>query len=123
MLFMIQFLWQFPHFWAVAWLADEDYKKAGFYLLPSKSGERDSSVGMISMLFCIALVVASVWACVAGLVGVWATGILVALNLYWAFACWQLYRHNARPEARKQMFISFFHLPFTLVVLLLDKIF
>jgi heme o synthase len=123
MLFAIQFLWQFPHFWAVAWLADEDYKRAGFSLLPSRSGEKDSSVGMISMLFCVALVVTSLWAAWAGLVGFTATAALVSINLYWAWACWQLYRKNDRPEARRQMFVSFFHLPFTLIVLWLDKIF
>jgi protoheme IX farnesyltransferase len=53
MLFGLQFFWQFPHFWAVAWVADEDYKRAGFYLLPSKNGEKDSMTGMLSMVFCV----------------------------------------------------------------------
>jgi protoheme IX farnesyltransferase len=123
MLFAMQFLWQMPHFWAVAWLADEDYKRAGFYLLPSKSGERDSSVGAISALFCGALVLLSLWVCWIGLVGVWATGVLVVLNLYWASLCWKLAKEQSREAARKQMFASFLHLPVTLIVLLLDKIF
>jgi hypothetical protein len=45
-LFAIQFFWQFPHFWAIAWLADEDYKNAGFKLLPSKDGEKDENVSL-----------------------------------------------------------------------------
>ncbi|MBK6995856.1 MAG: protoheme IX farnesyltransferase [Lewinellaceae bacterium] len=56
MLFGLQFLWQFPHFWAVAWLADEDYKKAGFYLLPSGNGEKDKTTGLLSFAFCLLLI-------------------------------------------------------------------
>lgn len=123
MLFMIQFLWQFPHFWAVAWLADEDYKKAGFYLLPSASGEKDSTVGSISAVFCISLVALVAGAWWTGLIGVYAAVILMALNTYWAYACWHLHLNCDRPSARKQMFISFFHLPLTLIVLLADKLF
>lgn len=122
MLFMIQFLWQFPHFWAVAWLADEDYKKAGFSLLPSSSGEKDSTVGSISALFCLALVVLTIGVWGMGLIGLIAMIILALLNLYWAYACWQLKLECSRTAARRQMFISFFHLPVTLIVLLLDKI-
>ncbi|MCB0575139.1 MAG: protoheme IX farnesyltransferase, partial [Saprospiraceae bacterium] len=56
MLFSLQFLWQFPHFWAVAWLADEDYKKAGFYLLPSKNGIKDPTTGFLSFVFCLLMI-------------------------------------------------------------------
>jgi protoheme IX farnesyltransferase len=122
MLFMIQFLWQFPHFWAVAWLADEDYKRAGFSLLPSASGEKDSTVGSISAVFCLALVALVIGSWWIGLIGGIAMVILAMLNLYWTYACWQLKNECSREAARKQMFISFFHLPITLIVLLLDKI-
>jgi heme o synthase len=123
MLFAIQFLWQFPHFWAVAWLADEDYKKAGFNLLPSSTGERDSSIGLISAAFCLALVLLSLGAGWIGLTGWVAASVLALLNAYWAYSCWQLHQRCDRESARKQMFISFFHLPITLIVLLLDKLF
>ncbi|HND86721.1 MAG TPA: heme o synthase [Saprospiraceae bacterium] len=122
MLFALQFLWQFPHFWAVAWLADEDYKKAGFYLLPSRSGKKDSSVGLLSFWFCVMLVASAVLAASMGLVGWVATAMLIALNLYWAKCCWDLKRECSREAARKQMFVSFFHLPFSLIVLLLDRL-
>lgn len=122
MLFALQFLWQFPHFWAVAWLADEDYKKAGFYLLPSKNGEKDASVGLLSFLFCVLMVASALIAFSMGLVGWAATAVLVILNAYWAWQCWQLYRTCSREAARTQMFVSFFHLPISLIVLLLDKV-
>ncbi len=122
MLFGLQFLWQFPHFWAVAWMADEDYKKAGFYLLPSKNGEKDATTGFLSFVFCLLLVGNSLIAYWLGYVGLAATAVLVALNLYWALKCWGLYKTCSREAARVQMFVSFAHLPLSLIVLLLDKI-
>ncbi len=122
MLFGLQFLWQFPHFWAVAWLADDDYKKAGFYLLPSKNGQKDEVTGLLSFVFCVLLIASAVLSYSLGYVGITATAILVALNVYWAWHCWILYKTCDRVAARKQMFISFVHLPLSLIVLLLDRI-
>jgi heme o synthase len=123
MLFMLQFLWQFPHFWAVAWLADEDYKKAGFYLLPSKSGEKDASIGLVSLLFCVAMMVNVIWGYQMGFYSIIAAGVLQVLNIGFAYTCLQLYRQCNREAARKQMFASFAHLPFSLIAILLDKTF
>jgi len=122
MLFALQFLWQFPHFWSVAWLADEDYKKAGFYLLPSKSGDKDETTGLLSFVFCLLMVASALIAYFMGLVGLVATGVLIILNAYWAWRCWQLYRNCSREAARTQMFVSFLHLPVSLIVLLIDKL-
>lgn len=122
MLFSLQFLWQFPHFWAVAWLADDDYKKAGFYLLPSKNGEKDATTGLLSFIFCLLMVANAVLGWALGYVGIWATAILVVLNIYWAWLCWGLYKECSREAARRQMFMSFLHLPVSLIVLLIDKL-
>ncbi len=122
MLFTLQFLWQFPHFWAVAWLADDDYKKAGFYLLPSKNSEKDASVGLMSFVFCLLMVASALIAYFMGLVGLVATVVLMTLNVYWAWRCWVLHRTCSREAARTQMFVSFFHLPVSLIVLLIDKL-
>jgi protoheme IX farnesyltransferase len=122
MLFALQFLWQFPHFWAVAWLADEDYKKAGFYLLPSRNGEKDQTTGLLSFVFCLLMVGSAGLSFMLGYVGAVATAILVLLNVYWAWQCWQLYKTCDRAAARKQMFVSFMHLPLSLIVLLVDRI-
>lgn len=122
MLFGLQFLWQFPHFWAVAWVADEDYKKAGFYLLPSGSGEKDGTTGLLSFVFCLMLIGSAVISFMLGYVGIVATTVLVLLNIYWAWHCWKLYKTCERSAARKQMFISFAHLPLSLIVLLIDKL-
>lgn len=120
-LFMIQFLWQFPHYWAIAWLADEDYKKAGFYMLPSRSGNKDASVGMISLIFCLLMFVNAAFGYAFGLASLPATIALLGLNAWFAWNCWQLYRACSDAAARRQMFTSFAHLPLSLLVVLIDK--
>ncbi len=122
MLFGLQFLWQFPHFWAVAWVADEDYRKAGFYLLPSGKAEKDKTTGLLSFVFCLLLIGSAVLSFLLGFVGMASTFVLVLLNVYWAWQCWKLFKTCERTAARKQMFVSFMHLPLSLIVLLLDRI-
>ncbi|GAB4495550.1 MAG: heme o synthase [Saprospiraceae bacterium] len=122
MLFSLQFLWQFPHFWAVAWLAYDDYKKAGFYLLPSRNGEKDATTGFLSFVFCLLMMVNAALGWALGYVGIVATAVLMLLNIYWAWLCWRLYKDCSREAARKQMFMSFLHLPVSLIVILIDKI-
>jgi heme o synthase len=121
-LFTIQFLWQFPHFWAVAWVADEDYKRAGFFMLPSRNGEKNEVTGMLSFLFCVLMIVNAVIGYAIGFTGVFATLALVGINAYFAYRCWDLYRTCSREAARRQMFASFMHLPLSLIIILLDKI-
>ena len=121
-LFLLQFLWQFPHFWGVAWVADDDYRKAGFYLLPSGTGPKDARTGLYSLLFCLGLVLGTVWAFWAGLIGGIAFAVLFLLNLYWAWCCWRLMQSCSREAALRQMFLSFLHLPLSLIVLLLDRL-
>ncbi|MBK6931149.1 MAG: protoheme IX farnesyltransferase [Saprospirales bacterium] len=122
MLFTIQFLWQFPHFWAVAWLADEDYKKAGFYMLPSRNGEQNETTGLLSFFFCLLMIVNAGIGYWTGFSGAFASVVLAGINAYFAFRSWQLYRECSRGAARRQMFASFLHLPLSLMVILLDKI-
>jgi protoheme IX farnesyltransferase len=122
LLFGLQFLWQFPHFWAVAWMADDDYKNAGFYLLPSKNGVKDSTTGLLSFLFCLLMVGNVGIGYGLGYVGLIASLVLAVLNIWWAWKCWILYKTCSREAARGQMFFSFAHLPLSLIVLLLDKI-
>lgn len=122
MLFTIQFLWQFPHFWAVAWLADEDYKKAGFVMLPSRNGKQDSTTGLLSFLFCSLMILNAGIGYWVGFSSLPATLILAGINGFFAYRCWQLYRSCSREAARRQMFASFLHLPLSLIVLLIDKL-
>lgn len=120
-LFMIQFLWQFPHYWAIAWLADEDYKRAGFYMLPSRSGQKDASVGAISLAFCGLMVGNTALAYTFGLISLPAALALTVLNAWFAWRCEKLRRDCSAAAARRQMFASFLHLPLSLLVVLIDK--
>ncbi len=121
-LFAIQFLWQFPHFWAIAWLADEDYKKAGFNLLPSTDGRLDSSVGWNSFMYALFMIPASVAPYALGYTGVISAVILTVAAAIFAYFAFQLYQKCNNEAARSLMFCSFFYLPIAQIALALDKI-
>jgi len=120
-LFAVQFFWQFPHFWAVAWMGDADYKRAGFQLLPTKDGLVGPGVGFASLLFCILLQVNTLSAWWVGLIGPSALLGLSLINAFFGWRCWQLYQTCSREAAKRQMFASFLHLPLTLIILLIEK--
>ncbi len=121
-LFAVQFLWQFPHFWAVAWVADQDYKRAGFYLLPTKESVKSPSVGLLSFLFCVLLALSVFLAYAFGQINVWAMGMLILVTAYFAWSCWGLFRRCADEAARKQMYASFLYLPLALLTVLADAL-
>ncbi len=121
-LFGIQFLWQFPHFWAIAWIGNEDYKKAGFNLLPSKNGLLDKSIGWQSMLYALFLVPVSLIPFYLGITGWISALMLVLLGIAYAFGGWQLHKKCTKEAALRLMFSSFFYLPCVLIVLYFDKV-
>ena len=121
-LFGIQFMWQFPHFWAIAWMGHADYSRAGFNLLPSGSGELDSNVGLQSFWFALLLLVVSVMPYIMGVTGLLSLIVLLAIGGTYAFYSWQLHKKCDRDAARKLMFCSFFYLPISLIILFVDKI-
>lgn len=121
-LFLIQFLWQFPHYWAIAWLADEDYKRAGFFMLPTRDGQKNASVGLLSLAFCALMLVNTGIGYAIGLTSPTVTLVLAALNIWFGWRCWQLYKECSHAAARRQMFTSFFHLPLSLLAVLIDKL-
>lgn len=121
-LFAIQFLWQFPHFWAIAWLSHEDYLQGGFHLLPSAHGTKDENVGRQSMWYALMLIPVSLlpwWLNYNSLV---ASLLLVLLSIGYAWKGYQLYQYNDRATARKQMFYAFLYLPAALCILYIDKL-
>lgn len=122
-LFSIQFFWQFPHFWAIAWVAYQDYSKAGFYLLPSKSKDgRDRSTALQTVFYAACLLPMSILPYYFGISGwVACTTMLILGVVYLAYAI-NLYQKCTAHAARKLMFASFFYLPIVLIVLILDKI-
>lgn len=121
LLFAIQFMWQFPHFWAIAWVAYEDYAKAGFYLLPTSSGRTRASAFHIA-LYALVLIPVSLLPFVTGYTG-WVSAIITAATgmafLYQALA---LYKNCSEKKAKQLMFGSFLYLPIVLIALFADQI-
>ncbi len=121
LIFMIQFIWQFPHFWAIAWLKFDDYKKAGIMLLPSKEG-KNRYTALMNIIYVIALIFAGFLPYVFGYVGINGTIILTISGLFFLVPAVRLYLTQDDKDAKKLMFASFFYLPISLFVLLFDKI-
>jgi protoheme IX farnesyltransferase len=121
-LFAIQFLWQFLHFWAIAWLGDEDYKNAGFNLLPTKDGVKDERVGKYSMIYALVLLPVSWLPYWVGATGLASAVFLTFLALVFLYYGWNLSKKCSREAARAQMFFSLAYLPLALFALFFDKI-
>jgi heme o synthase len=122
-IFLMQFFWQFPHFWGIAWVADEDYKRAGFKMLPGAQGQKDQWTGVLSLSFCLALVVLGLFAYQQDILGVIGCAFFTAINTYFAWTAMQHLMKGSDASARKMMFASFFHLPVALFIILIDQIF
>ncbi|RYZ23431.1 MAG: protoheme IX farnesyltransferase [Chitinophagaceae bacterium] len=120
-LFAIQFLWQFPHFWAIAWVAHRDYSSAGFKLLPSAQGPTKFTA-LQTIIYSLLLIPVCALCYYIGLTGVVSLCIVTAMNLFLVFQCVRLYRENDAKAARRVMFTSYAHLAVVLLALLADKI-
>jgi heme o synthase len=120
-LFAIQFLWQFPHFWAIAWVAHQDYTKAGFKLLPSQQGPTKFTAiqTIIYSLLMVPVGMLPYFFNMSGIVSMW---ILVAANLFMVVQCVRLYINMDVKSARRVMFSSYLYLPIVLLALLANKI-
>jgi heme o synthase len=121
-LFTIQFIWQFIHFLAIAWLGDEDYKNAGFYMMPSQNGEKDKTTGLHSIIHSLILIPVSWLPFYLGETGFVSAIILTILALGFLYFASKLYKDCSREAARKQMFFSLIYLPIALFALYFDKI-
>ncbi len=120
-LFAIQFFWQFPHFWAIAWVLDEDYAKAGFKLLPSKGGQNLNSAiqMMIYTLFLLPLCWIPYY---LGMTGVKSGIIATIFGVLFLAQTFHLMRKVDRKAALQLMFGSFIYLPVVQIAYLLDKV-
>jgi protoheme IX farnesyltransferase len=117
-LFTIQFVWQFLHFWAIAWLADSDYAKAGFRMLPSTLGKHRASAIHI-VVFAILLVAAGWLPWAVGLTGLEAPVVLTVLSIPIVLLAAKLYLRLADKSARQLLLASFAYLPLALIVIVL----
>ena len=120
-LFVIQFLWQFPHFWAIAWVAHKDYSTAGFKLLPSEAGPTKFTA-LQTIIYSFLLLPIGILPYFIGMSGI--TGIIVVTlaNIFLIIQCFRLYKNMDVASARRVMFSSYIHLPVVLLALLADKV-
>lgn len=122
-LFMIQFFWQFPHFWALGWMLDEDYKKGGFKMLPT--GKKDSATVFQIILYTIWMIVISIIP-VFGFTGrlvlsVPAAAIILLMGLGMLFFAFKLYEKRDNASARKLMLASVSYITLMQIVFVVDK--
>jgi protoheme IX farnesyltransferase len=120
-MFSLQFFWQFPHFWAIAWVAHEDYSKAGFRLLPSQGGPTKYAA-VQAILYSVLLLPIGVMPFVFGMSGIVSLVIVALANLAMLWQAIQLFRNMDVASARKVMFGSYIYLPVVLLALLADKL-
>jgi protoheme IX farnesyltransferase len=120
-LFAIQFFWQFPHFWAIAWIAHKDYTNAGFKLMPSVEGPTKYSA-IQSIIYSMVLLPVGVLPYLIGMSGPVALAIVFVANLLMIWQSVRLYREMEVKAARRVMFSSYIYLPVVLLALLADKL-
>lgn len=120
-LFGIQFLWQFPHFWAIAWLAHKDYSKAGFKLLPSVAGPTRFSA-IQAIIYSVIMIPVGMLPYYFEMSGVFSFWILLACNLWMVAVSVRLFIKMSASAARMVMFSAYFYLMIVFLSLLFDKI-
>ncbi len=120
-IFSIQFIWQFPHFWAIAWLSDEDYKKAGFKLLPG-GGAKDLNTAINIMIYTLFLLPLGLLPTLFGLTGLTSAVVATICGVMFLATTFRLMKDTSNEKARRIMFGSFIYLPIVQITFLLDKI-
>lgn len=122
-LFAIQFMWQFPHFWAIAWLVHDDYLKAGYNLLPT--GKRDGTTALMALIYSVGLVAVSIVPAMGitgslhlttyGLVGVVLAGIYLIIKAH------NLLKAQTKEAAKTLMYASILYLTLVQIIFVVDK--
>lgn len=120
-IFGIQFIWQFPHFWAIAWVADDDYKKAGFKLLPSK-GKKDLNTAIQIMIYTMFLIPLGLLPATFGITGIYSALVATVCGVLFFAQTFALMKDGNRKSAMRIMFGSFLYLPVVQIAFLLDKV-
>ena len=109
-LFLIQFFWQFPHFWAIAWLLHDDYQKAGYWLLPSGGG-RDKRSALQILIYTILLNLVSMMPMLYQLASIKVMIVILPLSFYFLYKSVVLFRTLEIKDARKLLYASFLYTP------------
>ncbi len=122
-LFLIQFFWQFPHFWAIGWFLFDDYKKAGFFMLPT--GKKDTSTALQTILYTVWLIVASLIPALGYtgklFISPIAAVLVFLLGLWMLFYAVKLYQIRTAKAAKTLMLVSVSYITFLQLIYIIDK--
>lgn len=116
-LFAIQFIWQFPHFWAIGFLSYDQYRNAGYKLLPEENGTIDKRLGMQALIYTSLFLPVIVIGFISGLVSATGSVAMMILCIFFLWKAWNFYKYFERDSAKALMFSSFVFLPLALMVL------
>ena len=122
-LFMIQFFWQFPHFWSIAWFLDDDYKKAGFKMLPTGEKDKGTAVQIIAyiiwtILICVAPAIFNTGRLT---ISNYAAVLIVIIGMIFLYYGFRLFKNQSSKEARKLMLVSILFLTSIQLIYVIDK--
>jgi protoheme IX farnesyltransferase len=120
-LFLIQFIWQFPHFWAIAWVTHADYSRVGFKLLPAKEGPTRFTA-LQCIMYAVLMIPIGLLPYYLNLTGQISMWVLLVANIFMVVQCVRLYQNMGVPAARRVMFSSYIYLPVVYLALLADKL-
>lgn len=122
-LFMIQFFWQFPHFWAIGWLQFEEYKKAGFNLMPT--GEKNKKASKLIIIYTLFMLVVSVFPMLKLTGSLYllplSTAIIFILGLIMLYFGVKLHKEQTNIMARKLMLSSVLYITLIQIIYVIDK--
>ena len=122
-LFMIQFFWQFPHFWAIGWVSHEDYKNAGFKMLPS--GKRDNASAFQIVFYTIWMIIVSTlpYYNFTGVlsIGVYSLILILLSGFLMLYQALKLMRYKDKQNAIRLMYVSIFYISFIQIIFVIDK--
>jgi protoheme IX farnesyltransferase len=121
LVFAMQFMWQFIHFWAIAWVLHDDYAKAGYHLLPSRGG-RDRFSAFLLVLYTFFTLVVGLLPWSFGITGHWSALVNTVLGLWMLLHALRLLRTLEKAVARRLLFASFLYLPVVQLAYVLDKL-
>ena len=120
-LYAVQFIWQFPHFWAIAWVLHDDYSKAGFKMLPTGQGRTKGSAFQ-TLVYTICLIPMAIFPVVFGFVGIVATVLMIITGMIFTYQALQLFNKCDIQSAQRLMFGSFFYLPVIQIIWMINKL-
>ena len=122
-LFMIQFFWQFPHFWAIGWVSHDDYKNAGFKMLPS--GKKDNATAFQIVFYTIWMIIVSTlpyFSFTGKLsIGIYSLILILASGSLMLYQALKLMRYKDKQNAIRLMYASIFYLSFIQIIFVIDK--